>query len=194
MHVDQVAGRKASGQMPGADQVLNQQDYSPFIPSLLVGGGGLLGGPASSWKLLLSPGKESGPGEARRKFGFPQRALSTVSSGQAGRQAGFEQVHKREERAGCIFPSFSLCCLLPAPQPLRGPGLRPPHPLPLASHGVSVSLSFVCMFVAFPSCPQLPVWPPHPSCFDPTPLGLGLLIPERRSPASLWALPAKHIF
>lgn len=38
-----------------------------------------------------------------------------------------EQVHKREERAGWIFPSFSLCCL-----PFSLPGLVSCCPLPVA--------------------------------------------------------------
>ena len=63
------------------------------------------------------------PGES---LASPREHSAPVSSRQAGEC--FEQVHKREERAGFIFPSFSLCCL-----PSASVGLVSPSPPLLSS-------------------------------------------------------------
>lgn len=101
-----------------------------------------------------------------------------------GRQAGkaFEQVQKREERAGCIFPSFSLRCL---PFSLCRVGLWAPRLLPLASYCVFI---FLLSFLL----PQLSLWPSHPSHFRSTPTPPPHPPPQDRDHSSLGpgALPA----
>lgn len=99
-------------------------------------------------------------GKLGESLASPREHSTPVSSRQAGK--GFEQVQKREERAGRIFPSFSLPCL---PFSLCRAGLWAPRLLPLASHCVRLS-------VEFSPCPQLSLWPSHPSHFRsaPTPL------------------------
>lgn len=85
---------------------------------------------------------------------------------------------------GCIFPSFSILCL---PFSLCRAGLRPPCPLPLASHCVTV-------------CHIFSMSPAHPLCLNPTPPaprsspGSGPLSLDIGFQPSLRALPAKHTF
>ena len=108
------------------------------------------------------------PGEGKRPKGSREKVWLPLESTQHlfphGRQAGkcFEQVQRREERAGRIFPSFSLRCL---PFSLCRAGLWVPRPLPLASHCVFV---FLLSFLHAPSSPSgflthlTSVQPPHP--------------------------------
>lgn len=107
----------------------------------------------------------------------PRERLAPVSSLRGGQGSALTG-SKREERAGCIFPSFSILCL---PFSLCRAGLRPPCPLPLASHWVSV-------------CHIFSMSPVHPFCLSPTPLGLGPPSLDVGFQPSLRALPAKHTF
>ena len=153
---------------------------------LLVGRGGLLEGPASSWKLCCCPrGGKVAQGKPGESLASPREHSAPVSSRQAGEC--FEQVHKREERAGFIFPSFSLCCL-----PSASVGLVSGLPAP------SLLLHTVCLCV----CQVFSMPPALPLAFSPIllqsyPPGIGTTHPWAQDfcqplcPASQTHFPAR---
>lgn len=119
---------------------------------LMGDGGGLLKGPASSWKLCVVPGEwESGPGETGRKFGSPQRALSTcfLTAGEASTLSRFTRGRKGRAVFFLPFP-FSAC---PSASVGLVSGLPAPSLLPL-SLCVSLSVCLSC-FHYVPSSPIL---------------------------------------
>lgn len=97
--------------------------------------------------LLPSPGRESGPGEAGRKFGFPQRALSTCFL-TAGRQASALSRFTRGRKGRVVFflPfAFAAC-------PSASAGLVSGLPAP----------SLLPHTVCLPACPVLSMPPALP--------------------------------
>lgn len=136
----------------------------PMFPGLPVGRGlSFRGGWAPTGSSAVVPREwESDPGETGRKFGFPQRALSTCFL-KAGKARGSQEGGK-----GGLYFSF-LFHLLPPLQPQQSWSLISLLPS-LVPHTVCVCLLW---FLQVSGGPQLSLWSSHPSCFDPTPLGSG---------------------
>ena len=100
-----------------------------------MGGGGLLGGMPPAGSSVLSPGSGKVAQGKREKVWLPFESTQHLFP-HSRRGKHSEQVHKREERAGCILPSFSILCL---PFSLCRAGLSPPSPYLLPALSASLS-------------------------------------------------------
>lgn len=146
----------------------------------LAGGPGSVRGKASGWRLCRCPVRrewDNGSGESGEGLAAPESTQHLFPQGRRGKC--FEQVHQREEREGCIFPS--LFFMLPALQPLRSGS--PASLLPRSGLTVRFRLS-----VVFSPClvwPQLSLWLSYPSCLTSTPLGLGPCFSGHRNSAQV---------
>lgn len=122
-----------------------------------MGDGGLLRGPGLQLGALCCPwGVGKWPRETGRKFGSPQRALSTcfLTAGEASARSRFTRGRKGRAVFFLPFP-FSAC-------PSASVGLVSAFSVPsLLPHTVCVS---VCLCYVFSMSPA------HPSCLNPTPL------------------------
>lgn len=118
---------------------------------------GFTGGPASSWKLRAVPREwESGPGEMGESLAPCREHSAPVSSPWAGRPV-LRAGSKREERAGCIFPSFCILCL---PFSLCRAGLSLPAPPSCLTLCVCVSVCLSCFLYVPSSTILLKSYPP----------------------------------
>lgn len=144
--------------------------------SSLMGDGGLLRGPDLQLGALCCPwGAGKWPRETGRKFGSPQRALSTcfLTAGEASAQSRFTRGRKGRAVFFLPFP-FSAC-------PSASVGLVSAFPAPsLLPHTVCVS---VCLCYVFSMSPD------HPSCLNPTPR-----YQDHHPWAQDFGLASKHIF
>lgn len=108
---------------------LGAQQVGLLFPGLPVGRGlSVPGGgcwpPEGRSAVVPGSGKVAW-GNQEKVWLLPESIQHLFPQGRLGKC--FEQVHKREERAGCIFPSFSICCLPFSPGIA---GLWSPCPLP----------------------------------------------------------------